>query len=111
MTTVSVDDKYIETIKSFTDIQTAMDIALKRYVIELISTKLTELSKRNNTYINKYQLDFETFSDKIIHDENYVLQLEQDKEFINWEDDLIDWEFNYKGIKDWKGKLQNILTT
>ena len=34
MTTVTVNDKYIETIKSFTDIETATNIAFKRYVIE-----------------------------------------------------------------------------
>lgn len=110
MTTVSVEDKYIETIKCFTDIQTATNIALKRYVIDLITTKLMDLSVKNKAYQKKYNLDFETFSKKVTYDENYISKLEQQKKFKNWEDDLIDWEFNYKGINDWKQKLQNILT-
>ena len=110
MITVSVEDKYVETIKPFTDIQTATNIALKRYIIDLVSTKLMEFSKKNINYNKKYNLDFETFSEKIISDENYISQLEQQKDFKNWETDLMDWEFNYKGINDWNRKLKNILT-
>jgi len=109
METVTIEDKYIETIKPFTDIQTATNIALKRYIIDLITTKLAELSSNDNNYKKKYKLDFVSFSEKTISDENYILRLEQQNGFINWESDLIDWEFNYKGISDWKQKLQDIL--
>ncbi|MCD4791859.1 MAG: hypothetical protein K8R54_01400 [Bacteroidales bacterium] len=109
MTTITVNDKYIETIKSFTDIETATNIAFKRYVIDLITTKLMDLSTKDKIYKKKYNLDFEAFAEKVATNEDYISELEQKKDFRNWEDDLIDWKFNYKGIKDWKQKLQNIL--
>lgn len=111
MVTVSINDKYVETLKSFTDIQTATDTALRKYLVDLISTKIVELSTKNTLYTQKYSLDFSTFSTKVSSDENFITNLEQDLKFKNWENDLIDWEFNYKGIDDWKLRLQNILTT
>ena len=46
------------------------------------------------------------------------MRLSEDEEFVDkiestisktWEIDLAEWEFCYKGIEDWTGKLQNIL--
>lgn len=108
MLTVTIDEKYADTIKPFSDLQTATNIALKRYVIELITTKISELSEKNKKYSAKYNLDYEDFNKKISTDENFVYQLEKEQK-LNWENDLLDWEFNYNGIIDWKQKLQNIL--
>ena len=104
MTTVTIDEKYVETIKPFIDIQSAMNIAMQRYVIDLISAKISKLSKKNKDYMLKYNSNFDTFSNKIINDEKYISHLEQQSGFKNWENDLLDWEFNYKGKSDWKQK-------
>ena len=109
MNTVLVDKKLCKTRENFVDIQTATNIALRRYVIDLISTKIEKLSKKNKFFKEKYNFNFENFQKKITDDEKYIFSLEKNKGFNNWEDDLIDWEFSYKGINDWKQKLQNIL--
>ena len=108
MTTVSIKDEYVEILTAFGDIQIAMDLAVQRYTIEQITTKVAELKNRAATYGAKYGMDYPTFARRITEDEAWIEKIEADGEKL-WEIDLADWEFCYKGIEDWTKKLQTIL--
>lgn len=110
MTTITIDDRYANTLNEFTDVQSAVNIAIKRYIINMISDKISELSTAKKRYIDKYGMDFQSFQDKVSTDEDFIDLLENQKQIKTWETDLMEWEFNIKGIEDWKQKLQNILT-
>ncbi len=108
MTTVAINDKYVEVLSTFGDLQEAIDLALQRYTIEQITSKITELRQKKAQYQAKYGLDYPTFAQRIAEDETFVNQIETS---INktWEFDLADWEFCYKGMEDWTRTLQTIL--
>jgi hypothetical protein len=108
MTTVSINDKYIEVLSTFGDLQEAIDVALRRYTIEQITIRVTELRQTDAKYQAKYGMDYPTFAQRVAEDETFINQVETN---INkmWEIDLADWEFCYKGTKDWTQTLQTIL--
>lgn len=110
MVTVAIKDKYVEALSPFGDLQAAIDLALQRYTIEQITSKLVHLREQEAAYQKKYGLTYPIFSQRIAEDETFVNQIES---IISktWELDLADWEFCYKGIEDWTQKLQNILLT
>ena len=108
MATVSIKDEYVEVLTAFGDLQAAIDLALQRYTIEQITTKVAELRQKDAAYRAKYSLDYPTFVQRIAKDEAFVNQVEA-KVNKMWEVDLADWEFCYEGIKDWTQKLQIIL--
>ncbi len=108
MTTMTVNQKYVEVLGAFGDMQTAVDLAIQRYAIEQITRKIAELRSRSEQYEAKYSCDYSTFVKRIAIDEAFVEKIESDVN-ITWELDLIEWEFSHKGIGDWTRKLQSIL--
>ena len=108
MTTVSINNKYVKVLSAFGDLQEAIDLALRRYTIEQITGKVSELRHKEAQYQAKYRLDYPAFAKRIAEDETFVNEVETN---INktWEFDLADWEFCHKGIEDWTRTLQTIL--
>jgi len=108
MTTVSINDKYVEVLSAFGDVQEAIDLALQRFTIEQVTSKVSELRHKDAQYRAKYKLDYPAFARRMAEDEAFVNQVEAT---INkrWEFDLADWEFCHKGIEDWTRTLQTIL--
>lgn len=108
MTTVTIQDKYVEALTVLGDIQAAVDLALQRYTIEQITAKIAQLRQRAEVYQTKYGLDYSTFVQRLAEDESFVQHVEANIT-STWEIDLADWEFCTKGIEDWTNKLQTIL--
>ncbi len=108
MVTVAIQDKYAEMLKALGNVQAAVDLALQRYTIEQVTTRLSELRQRDADYRAKYGLDYPTFAQRVATDENFIRQVETQTSKI-WEIDLADWEFCYKGIQDWTQRLQTLL--
>jgi hypothetical protein len=76
MVTVSTKDEYVEIFKAFGELQDALDLALKRYAIEQIVTKVDELRQRDALYQAKYGQDYPTFAQRIATDETFVRHVE-----------------------------------
>lgn len=110
MTTIDIPEKYVEVLSVLGDVQTAVDLALQRYTIEQITTKLAQLRQRDHDYQAKYGMDYFTFTQRIAHDEAFVHQIETTISSL-WEQDLADWEFCVKGVEDWTQTLQSLLLT
>ncbi|MBN1991543.1 MAG: hypothetical protein JW953_02485 [Anaerolineae bacterium] len=110
MATIAVKDKYAEVLTTLGDLQTAVDLALQRYTIEQITTKIDELKRREAIYQDKYGLEYPTFAQSISKDETFINHIETNVS-KQWEIDLADWEFCHKGIKDWTQQLQTLLLT
>ncbi len=108
---ITIKDRYVEALSSFdTDVQSAVDLALQRYLIDQITVRIANLKKKDQAFQSKYGCDYEAFARRTAADEGYVKAVE---ETINrlWEADQADWEFCRKGIDDWTKKLQTILLT
>lgn len=108
MTTIAVQDKYAEVLTPFGNLQELVDAALQRYTIEKISTEIAKLKKKDAEYQKKYEMEYPVFIERIARDEEFLAYVEENINKI-WEIDSVDWEFSYKGIDDWKRKLQSIL--
>jgi hypothetical protein len=108
MVTVAIKEVYVDLLSSFGDISLGIDLALKRYAIEQITTKITELRQRELTYQIKYGLPYMQFKQHLAEDENFVIQIETQINKLR-ELDLADWEFCHEGINDWTRKLQTTL--
>jgi hypothetical protein len=106
---IVINNRYAEILPSFgDDLQSAVDAALQRYLIDEIAAKITGLKKKEKLFRLKYGCDYKTFSQRIAEDEEYINQIESSISKL-WESDLADWEFCEKGINDWTKKLQSIL--
>jgi len=109
MEAIVIKDKYFEILSKFVDdLQSAVDLALQRYTIELITAKIAELQEKDAGFQTKYGCNYLSFTQRIAEDEDFVAQIENTVSKL-WEIDLAEWEFCYKGIEDWTQKLQNIL--
>ncbi len=99
----------VSVLGEFTDVQTAVNSAIKRYILNYALDKIAELSDVNKKMEEKYESTFFEFNEKISTDEIFVQNLELERQIQNWEDDLITWEFTMIAIQDWKKKLALIL--
>jgi len=105
MTTVTIEDKYVEALSALGDIQAAVDLALHRYTIEQITAKIAHLRRRAAEYQARYGLDYSTFVHRVAEDESFVHAVETNIS-PTWEIDLADWEFCTKGIEDWTNNFE-----
>jgi hypothetical protein len=108
MTTVTVHNKFTEILASFGDVQESVNAAGQRYTIEQVTTKITELRRKDEEYQKKYGMEYSAFVRRASVDEEFVKNTEANVSKI-WEADLADWEFCHKGVEDWTKKLQDIL--
>lgn len=109
MASALIKNQYSDILNSFgKDLQSAVDTALQKYLIELITIKITEMRKQELMFETKYKCNYITFSQQTAINEDFILHIEQN---INkmWESELAEWEFCHKGIDDWTKQLQNIL--
>jgi len=107
--TIEIKNNYAEILYAMgNDLQSAANRALQRYLIELITDKISEFRKKETDFQTRYGCDYPTFINRISENEEFVLQIEKNISKL-WEIDQAEWEFCYKGIDDWTKKLQNIL--
>lgn len=106
--TVTVDKRYLDILSPLDDANHVVQQALAQYAITLISAKISAMMQKKRDYEEKFALSFDDFSMQITTNTDFVDALEQ--EHPNWESDFLDWEFSVKSIKDWKKKLETILT-
>ena len=105
---VMIKSSYAEILSSFnTDLQSAIDHALQRYLIDQVATRIAGLRNKDNAFQSKYGCDYNTFSLRISEDDQYVNHIENNINKL-WETDLADWEFCYKGIGDWTKQKRDI---
>lgn len=108
MTMVAIREKYVETLSVLGDMQSAVDLALQRYTIEQITTRIAELRRRDAEYRDKYGMEYPVFAQRMGEEESFVNQIERQVS-KTWEIDMADWEYCYEGGKDWTRRLQSIL--
>jgi hypothetical protein len=105
---VAIQDRFAQMLAPLGDLRQAVDTALRRYAIEQIATKLTELRRRDQEFAAKYGCDYATFKSKTACDEQFVVDVERNIS-KTWELDLAEWQFCHEGAQDWSQRLQEIL--
>lgn len=105
---VAIQDRFAQMLAPLGDLRQAVDIALRRYAIEQITTKMTELRRRDQEFATKYGCDYATFKSKTARDAQFVANVEHDIA-KTWELDLAEWLFCHEAARDWSQRLQEIL--
>lgn len=108
MTTVTIQNKFTEILAAFGDVQESVNAAVQRYTIEQITTKITELRRKDEEFQKKYGSEYSAFAKRTSEDKEFIKNVEVNIS-KTWEVDLADWEFCHKGVEDWTKKLQDIL--
>ena len=108
MKTVSIRNNYAEVLTALGELQKSVDLALQRYIIEQITSKVAELREKDSSFQSKFGCDYPTFVRRVGEDEEFVIRIEKN---INkmWETDQAEWEFCHKGAEDWMQRLRSIL--
>lgn len=105
---VAIQDKFAQTLAPLGDLRQAVDTALRRYAIEQITSKVTELRRRDQEFVHKYGCDYGTFKKRSARDGLFVANVEKNIS-KTWELDLAEWQFCHEGAQDWTQRLQEIL--
>lgn len=106
--TVTIKQTYADVLHTLGDVQASVDLALQRYIIEQITSKIAHLREKDRAFQAKYDCDYATFVERISRDEQFIAHIEKHVSKM-WETDQAEWEFCYKGIDDWTNRLQTIL--
>ena len=105
---VAIQDKFAAGSCAFGRLGQAIDIALRRYAIEQIASKVTELQRRDQEFARRYGCDYETFKSRSACDAQFIAEVERNIS-KTWELDLAEWQFCHEGACDWTQRLQEIL--
>ena len=105
---VAIQDRFAQMLAPWGDLRQTVDVALRRFAIEQITTKINELRRRDQEFAVKYGCDYETFKRKSARDTQFVADVEGNISRV-WELDLAEWQFCHEGVRDWSQHLQEIL--
>ncbi len=105
---VFIRDTYADVLHMLGDVQASVDLALQRYIIEQVTSKIAHLREKDRAFQAKYSCDYPTFVERISNDEQFIAHIEKHVSKM-WETDQAEWECCYKGIDDWTQRLQTIL--
>jgi len=96
--------KVIEIPEELINIYKNMDLSpiqiLKNYAIHIIYNKISKYEAEINFFRNKYLCSFEELITKTKDMKN--------EENMEWDDDLLDWEFATENFKYWQEQLKSI---
>ena len=107
MVTVAIDNRYVELFNILGGIQESADLAMQRFVVEQITSKIADLKRQDAVFAKKYGMNYDLFL-KNLESVEFVKKTEATIT-KTWEEHLIDWEFCHKGVGDWTRELQGVL--
>jgi hypothetical protein len=107
MVQVQVKDEYVAILEP---LQESVEEALRLYALEKVQARLLEFEQKVQNWEEKYGCSYDLFAYRTAIDEAYVEELDISFETQQWEGDLISWEFDVEGLREWRTHLQKLLT-
>jgi hypothetical protein len=98
MESLQIDEKYVSALKTF---NLKVEDALSEFIILNLSRKIAEFKNECEMFEKKYEIDFETFEDRIMEKIN--------EEDFEEEDDYLAWKFADESKSLLKKRLEEIL--
>jgi hypothetical protein len=109
MTTIAIDQKYLDILSALGNVNDRLEEAVRRYTIEQIASEITRYRHEVAHFETDYGMTYAVFCDKITAEKGFARSIE--KEHPMWEADLNAWEFYAEGLKTWLGRLERISKT
>ncbi len=107
MLEVQVKEEYAAILEP---LQENVDAALRQYSIEKAKTRVLELEQLLQKQEERYGCSCDLLTYRTTTDEEFVKQLDADPATQQWEGDLIAWEFDVEELRQWRRRLQRLLT-
>ena len=107
MLEVQVKEEYAAVLEP---LQESVDAALRQYAIEKAKTRVLELEQLLQQHEERYGCSYDLFTYRTTTDEEFVKRLDADPATQQWEGDLISWEFDVEELRQWRRRLQRLLT-
>ena len=106
MTTLTLDQKYIDILQMLGNLEDTLEEAIRRYAIQQIGERVGKLQREILTFQTKYGLPYEQFYGRITTDDEFVQNLR--KIHPTWERDFNAWEYYVEELSEWLGRLESI---
>ena len=106
MPTVTIRREYVELLKVFGGVEEVVDKALKKYLIDVATSRIEKSKAKIRKFERKYGLSLEDFKEKIT-DPQFLKDIENKNP--TWEEDYEEWEYWSRELEEWMKRLKNIL--
>ncbi len=106
MRMVKVKENYLDLMEPFGEVDTTVEKAVKRYVMEKGCTKIEKCKNRINEFKNRYNCNLEVFKKRLANEES-LQKIEESN--LGWEEDLFEWKYYEAELKDWIGRIEDLL--
>jgi len=107
MTTVALDQKWVETAQLFGDAKSIIKEAVRAYAIQQCQQRVNDATAKVEVYRRKYACDYQTFKKTIQTDEDFLAEIQAKNPL--WEQDAIEWEYWIEEQQTWRNRLANTL--
>lgn len=104
--TLSLPQKWVDLAQQFGDINNVVEEALRAYFVTQAQAKMTEAERRIAAYRQKYQCDYDAFSQSVQTDAAFLERLEARNP--QWEVDAMEWQYWLEEQAEWRNRLATI---
>jgi len=107
MLTISIEDKWADTLRLFGDVDQVVNQALRAYFIEQCQQRIDQVSAKIAVYNQKYHRDYHNFKHSIQTDEDFLVKVEAQNPL--WEEDAMEWEYWLEEQQTWQDRFVDYL--
>lgn len=106
MTSITLNPKYINILRTFGDVEQNVEAALQEYIRKQLEVRVAQARQEVIVFETKYAMTYEQFCERTATDDTYLAHLEAMSPL--WERDLNAWEFYEEDLAEWRGQLKSI---
>lgn len=107
MTLIAVQEKYLDTLKAFGDVNAQINQVIEDYVTRRIIERVRIARENTREFEAKYAMPYATFAERVQLDEDFYNQVSQANQL--WEQDALVWRHWSEELQHWNSELNDIL--
>ena len=108
MPTVTLDEDYASTLRTFGDVDELIGEAVEQYLTNRIIERIKSAWEKTSQFEKMYGMDYAAFSERVQVDEKYYEVIANSNPL--WEQDALEWKYWDKETRHWTEKLNGILS-
>jgi 3'-phosphoadenosine 5'-phosphosulfate sulfotransferase (PAPS reductase)/FAD synthetase len=94
MSTITIKESYIETLRLFGEVDELLDEAVEQYLIDRIVQRIKRARGEIQAFEKRYGMDYATFAERVQLDAGYYDQVNRSNPL--WEQDMLAWEYGMR---------------
>jgi|GEM_PF-6837968 len=109
MSNVSIRNEFVELLSVLGDVESEVDDALRRYLLDRASERLEHCRKEIRHFEQIYSRSFDDFASALASENSAFLD-EVEGQHPTWEADYNTWETYVQEFERWKKRASDLLT-